>query len=100
VELLDRCYPNPTIKLSEIQSFFNNTAQATFLFGSDIQDHLKEIRDHAVSLENLSSELSTAMEGVSGRDRIDIIEERRAEVKWLRVPYDEAVLEFMDCSRL
>jgi hypothetical protein len=94
IRVLKLCYPNSTIKLSDIETFYSNTVQSKFLFGSEIEQYLQEICDHTRSLENVQYELSTALRGVPGRDREQIIDEQRSEMKWIEIQFNAAKEKF------
>ena len=77
--------------------------EAKFLFGAEIQAYIKEISDHARTLEILNSEMHEALGGVPGRDRIKIVEERRPVMEWLGAQFTvsgEKFKKYLDFTRL
>ncbi|MDO8433282.1 MAG: hypothetical protein Q7S58_12820 [Candidatus Binatus sp.] len=101
--LLKIMYPKGTVELIDIATFNGRTVESKFLFGNEIVEYIKQISDHAQTLETVNSEMRDALNGVLGSDRLKLVQERREVMQWVRDQFNvvgEKFKKYLDFTKL
>ena len=75
----------------DFSEFWRSTAEADFLFGSDVRDYLEELATHAASLRRWSNEYRDNRQvRPEGYDHSRVVEGQHKETQWFAVQFGEA----------
>ncbi len=93
IALLRHVFQNADAKLEEIYRFTQDTSNAPFLFGPEIETYLELLRKNAVRVRTLRSRLSESGLGV-GEERNKVVEEDSKLLIWFGDQFDVAQKTF------
>lgn len=82
------------LKLEPLSKFAINTADSTFLFGSDITNYLAEVRSVATQLRATNAKLSHNAGYPAGADRSKVVEDNHDALTWISEQVEEAPRRF------
>ena len=75
----------------DFSEFWRNTAEADFLFGSDVRDYIRELATRAANLQRWSNEYRDNRQvRPEGYDHSRVVESKHKEMEWFAVQFREA----------
>lgn len=80
-----------SLEQQDLSDLWRNTAEADFLFGSDVRDYLKELTAHAIKLRKWNSQYRDRSQvPPEGYDHSKVSEGMDREVRWFADQSEEA----------